>query len=240
MTTFASLNKDTHGNLKVITQRAAQYGDDIMYAMTFALEFRDIQSCYPIFFYKDSETGEFHSAALFGFDHGQNLFLSDSGWDATYLPLLVRRQQFLIGFQPAPELGEGKTKPVASIDMDNPRVSQTEGQAVFSDGEPTDYLKHMMGSLEYIHRGFEHDKGFIAALLEHELLESFTLEISLKDDAKHQLQGFYTISEEKLYKLDGETLAKFNSQGYLQAIYMAVASHSRVRSLVDKRNALPA
>ena len=75
-------------------------------------------------------------------------------------------------------------------------------------------------------------------MLEYDLLESFTLEVNLNNGSKNQLQGFYTIAEQKLHELNGETFDMLNKRGYLQAIFMAVASHSRLRTLVDKKNAL--
>ena len=122
MSNYKILNNDVHKDLRVNTSRSAQLGDNIMYTMTFPMEFRDIQSCYPIFFCKDPESGQLYPAALLGFEQDQNLFLSDSGWDATYIPLMVRRHPFLIGFQADPDGSEGATKPVVSIDSDSPRV----------------------------------------------------------------------------------------------------------------------
>jgi hypothetical protein len=242
MSNYKILNNDVHKDLRVNTSRSAQLGDNIMYTMTFPMEFRDIQSCYPIFFCKDPESGQLYPAALLGFEQDQNLFLSDSGWDATYIPLMVRRHPFLIGFQADPDGGEGATKPVVSIDSDSPRLinnaGSEEGEALFNqEGAPSDFLQTSIGALESIHRGLEHNKGFIAALLEHELLESFSLEITLNDGSNNQLMGFYTIAEEKLQSLDGDTLAKFNAQGYLQSIYMAIASFARLRPMIDKKNA---
>jgi hypothetical protein len=244
MSNYKILNNDVHKDLRVNTSRSAQLGDNIMYTMTFPMEFRDIQSCYPIFFCKDPESGQLYPAALLGFEQDQNLFLSDSGWDATYIPLMVRRHPFLIGFQADPDGSEAAIKPVVSIDSDNPRVIHStgkdsdEGEALFNqDGTPSDFLQTSIGTLESIHRGLEHNKGFIAALLEYELLESFSLEITLNDGSNNQLKGFYTIAEEKLQSLDGDTLAKFNAQGYLQSIFMAIASFARLRPMIDKKNA---
>ena len=98
MTNYVLLNDTKHANLKVITTRSANYGDDLKYAMTFPFEFRNIQACYPIFFHKDPETGAFFPLALFGFENDENLFLSDSGWEAPYVPIMVTRQPFVIGF----------------------------------------------------------------------------------------------------------------------------------------------
>ena len=238
MSNYVILSPTAHKQTKVITRRSADYGDNIKYAMTFPLEFRNVQACYPIFFSKNNETGEFFPIALLGFENQENLFLSDKGWDAPYIPMMLQRHPFLIGFQGGGEGDEDK-KPVVSIDMDSPRVSEEEGETLFDEtGQPTEFLKDVMGKLEALHQGHEHNKGFIAALTALGLLEPFTLEITLDNGSNNQLLGFYTINEEKLNELDGESLGGLNAAGYLQPIYMAVASFARMRNLIEKKNAL--
>ena len=238
MSKYSLLSQSEHAKLRVITERSADYGDNLMYAMTFPLEFRNIESCYPIFFAKDGESGQFYPLALFGFQRDENLYLKGSHWDATYMPLMVERNPFLIGFQQSPDVENGEKRPVVSINVESPRISETEGEALFSDsGEPSEYLQKSMENLQTIHRGHEQNKAFIAALLENDLLEGFNLDITLKDGSNNRLEGFYTINEEKLAGLQSETLGKLHEQGFLQAIYMAVASFSRVSGLIAKKNA---
>ena len=238
MSKYSLLSQSEHAKLRVITERSADYGDNLMYAMTFPLEFRNIESCYPIFFAKDGESGQFYPLALFGFQRDENLYLKGNVWDATYMPLMVERNPFLIGFQQSPDIENGEKRPVVSINVESPRISETEGEALFSDsGEPSEYLQKTMENLQTIHRGHEQNKAFIAALLENDLLEGFNLDITLKDGSNNRLEGFYTINEEKLAGLQSETLGKLHEQGFLQAIYMAVASFSRVSGLIAKKNA---
>lgn len=237
MANHALLNNVDHKNLKIITTRSADFGDNVMYTMTFADEFRSIQAHYPIFFHKQSDTGNFQAVAVFGFEEAENLFLNADRWDASYLPLTIERQPFLIGFQSVPAGGERQT--VIHVDMDSPRISESEGEAVFLEhGGLTPYLERINSVLHTIHEGVERDSAFFDALLEFELLESFTLDVELNDGAKYRMAGFYTINEEKLGALGGEALAKLNREGHLQPIYMAIASLSNIRDLIDKRNAL--
>tara|TARA_B110000967_G_C18856943_1_gene547796 strand:- start:979 stop:1704 length:726 start_codon:yes stop_codon:yes gene_type:complete len=237
MSKYSLLSQSEHAKLRVITERGAAYGDNLMYAMTFPLEFRNIESSYPIFFAKDGESGQFYPLALFGFQRDENLYLNGSHWDATYMPMMVERNPFLIGFQQSPDVENGEKRPVVSINVESPRVSETEGEALFTDsGEPSEYLQKSMENLQTIHRGHEQNKTFIAALLENDLLEGFNLDITLKDGSNNRLEGFYTINEEKLAGLQAETLGQLHEQGFLQAIYMAVASFSRVSGLIAKKN----
>lgn len=231
------LNSIDHQDLKIITERSEKYGDNLWYSLTFPSEFRSVQAYYPIFFNKDTNTGQFYSVAMFGFQDKENLFLANNKWDAPYIPLSVARQPFLIGLQKVNEDGEEKEQRVLHIDIDHPRVNKEEGESLFLEfGSNTPYLDTAADMLEAIHHGVLDSKTFIDLLIEHELLESFTLDIQLNDGSKHQMVGFYTICEEKLNELDSETLATLHSRGYLQAIYMAIASQSNIRGLMNRKN----
>ena len=170
-----------------------------------------------------------------GFEADQNLFLQDDRWDATYIPALSKRQPFLIATG-----AEGDDKPPSvSLDLDHPRVSQDEGEALFdSKGELSEFLNQKIALLDNLHRGLQHGVGFIDALLQHELLEQITLDITFNDGEKKNLQGFYCIAEERLYQLTGDVLESLNQAGYLQPVFMAVASLSRTRDLIERRNRL--
>jgi hypothetical protein len=238
MSQHVLLNSIDHKDLKVNTRRSAALGDNLWYSVTFPQEFRSIQANYPIFFHKDAATGQFYSVALFGFAQNENLFLSDAGWNATYVPLTVRRQPFLIGQQTVREDGVERLQRVIHIDLDHPRVSQTEGEALFLPyGGNTPLLDEVGEMLEVIHHGLIDSQRFIETLIKYQLLESFTLDIELDNGKKHQMIGFYTINENTLAELSAEALAQLHQQGYLQAIYMALASQSNIRDLLNLKNA---
>lgn len=235
MSRYEVLNKEKHKHLRIKTGYGATMGDAARYVMTYPMEFRDIQNCYPILFTKDSNTGGFFATAVLGFEADQNLFLKDNGWDASYVPALVQRQPFLIATG-----GAGDDKPpVVSLDLDHPRVNRDEGEALFdAEGAPTEFLKQKIALLDKLHRGLQHSRGFIDTLLRHELLEQITLDVTFNDGSKKSLQGFYSIAEERLYKLKGDALESLNQAGYLQPVFMAVASLSRIRDIIERRNRL--
>jgi len=209
-----------------------------MHAMTFPLEFMAIQSHYPIFFCKDPETGNFYPTALFSLEENENLFLNNNQWTANYIPMMVEKGPFLIGFESSAEHEDDKDNPVVALDMNSPRVSLTAGQSLFNESaEPTEFLKDTVKLLDTIHRGHEQNKNFLNSLLENDLLESCTIKLSLIDGSQRELIDFFTINETKLAQLNGTTLEKLNSETYLQAIFMVIASHTRVTSLIDKKNA---
>ena len=235
MSQYEVLNKDKHQQLRNRTGYSAALGDAIMYLMTYPMEFRDIQSCYPILFTKDPNTGVFFAAAVLGFEADQNLFLQDDDWDASYIPAMAKRQPFMI----ATGGKDSNASPVVSLDLDHPRVSQDTGEALFdSSGAPTEFLNQKVALLDKLHRGLQHNSGFIDALLQHELLEQITLDLTFNDGEKKSLQGFYSIAEERLYQLKGDVLESLNHAGYLQPVFMAIASLSRLSDIIGKRNQL--
>ena len=238
MAKHAMLNNIDHKDLRVETRRDGNLGDDIMCAVAVPSEFRSIQVDYPIFFHPDGDTGKYLPMAMFGLQHGENLFLNGNQWNASYIPLMVQRGPFSIGFQDAAEGQGADKKMVISIDMDHPRVgANNEGEPVFEPfGGNSAYTEQIVEMLQEIEQGQGITEEFVAALLEHDLLEPFTLEVQLNSGAKHALEGFYTIHEEKLAALDGAVLADFSQRGILQACYMVVASTANIGRLIELKN----
>jgi hypothetical protein len=223
------LNNVEHKDLRIVTERGAEYGDNVSFAVTFPSEFRALQSHYPIVFRKTGDGTSFEAIAVLGFVEGENLFLERGRWDASYIPLLIDRLPFLIG-RDGEEL-------MVHVDLDHPRVSRTAGEPVFLQyGGDSDFLEGVKCKLMGIHDGLQSTPAFMAALMSLELLEPFVLDIELDDGSHNRLAGFYTINEERLAALDGATLEGLNRNGYLQAIYMVLASLNNFRGLIDRKN----
>ncbi len=236
MAKHALLSNVEHKALRIITTRSVAYGDNQMYALTVPSEFRNIQACYPIVFQKRSDTGQMQPLALFGFEPDENLFLTDAGWDAHYVPISVERLPFLIGGHNAPRAGQAP-QPVVHIDLDSPRVSTTEGEPLFLEyGGSTPFLERISSMLGALHAGLAATPAFVDALLAHNLLESFVLDIELRDGSNNRLAGFYTVNEERARALDAAAVSKLHAQGFLEPMYMVVASTVHFRDLIERRN----
>jgi hypothetical protein len=244
MTRAVLLNNVDHRDLHVHTRRGAAFGDAVMAAPTFPAEFRSLQVHYPIVF-QATTTGSYQPLALFGLREGENLFLDGNGWDAHYVPLAITRQPFLIGRD-----GDGL---VVHVDLDHPRVRRIgdgEGgggadEAPADDATPvflphggtSPFLERITGTLSVLHQGMQSIPAFVDALREHNLLESFVVDMTDAGGQQHRLAGFHTIHEERLAALDGAALERLQRAGHLQPIYMVLASLSNLRALVARREA---
>ena len=222
------LNHVEHRDLRVDARRGAAFGDDVMYAPAVPAEFRSLQAHYPIVFQRDA-AGGFHPLALFGLRQGENLFLDGERWDATYLPLAIERQPFLIGVSGA--------EPMVHVDLDHPRVRAGTGEALFQGpGIASEFLERARTTLLMLHDGLLATPAFVDALQRHQLLESFVLDIRLDDGSDNRLAGFHTIDERRLQALDGSALEQLSRDGHLLPAYMVLASLSRFRDLIERMN----
>lgn len=237
MAQHVMLNNVAHHDLRVITRYGEEFGDNVATVLTFPTEYGDIQREYPIFFRKDANSGELQSVALLGFQPEENLFLEDGDWHAAYVPGIVARGPFLIGFQNQTVDGELRREPVIHVDLDHPRISRTEGEPVFlPQGGNSRYLQRIVTVLQGIHQGLEVSKAMFKAFTEFELIEPVKVEIKFNDEEQFDLRGLYTINEEKLRALDGDSLFTLNSAGFLQGAFLVIASLNNVKKLIDMKH----
>ena len=233
MTRHAVLDNKTHRDLRVRTDAGAELGDDIMATLTVPSEFRRVQAHFPILFRRETGREDFSALAMFGFQNGENLFLVGDRWDARYRPLSVAIQPFLIGH---PTNGDGPGQ--VHIDMDHPRIATSgDGIRLFdAEGAMTPYLADIVERLGDLDEGYRESGAFYDALLAYDLLEPFSLEVTLDDGSIHSLVGFHIIDEAKLRALDAEALGSLHAAGHLMPMFMAIASLSQLSVLVERKN----
>lgn len=228
-----ALTPDDHRDLRIQERRDAALGDARMACIAVPAEFRALQAEYPILFRLNETRDRFSALAMFGFENGENLYLADGGWDARYRPLAIDIQPFLIGGRP----DEDGPKQV-HIDVESPRIATgDEGVRIFDKhGRPTPYLDRVIEQIGELDHGFREASDFFAALQRHELLEPFTLEVTLEDRSDNRLVGYHIINEARLASLSGTALAELQAAGHLEPIYMAMASLSQFSGLIARRN----
>lgn len=232
MSDHVILEAERHRELRIRTERASEFGDDVMCCITFPSEFRQVQDEYPILFRRSAERDDFSALAMCGFENGENLFIDQGRWDARYLPLAMDVQPFLIGM-PAP----GADTKQVHIDMASPRIGNGEGVRLFDDqGLPTPYLESIAEKLGLLDDGYQASGAFLHALRRHELLEPMSLEVRLDDGSSHRLVGFHVIDEDRLRALDPDALGELHAAGHLMPIFMAMASLSKLGSLIGRKN----
>lgn len=232
MTRPALLDNVTHRHLRIHTGRSAALGDARNSALALPAEFRHLQAHFPIVFQLVEGDAGFQPIALFGLEEGQNLFLTDTGWDAPAVPMALQRDPFMIGRAQDDTLQ-------LHIDLDSPRIVRPEegevGTALFMPhGGFSDHLDHVVQLMESLHAHAEQLPAFIEALLRHQLLEPFALDVEMPGGVRSRLTGLFTINEERLAALPGAELEALARDGYLLPFYMQIASLAQLPVLAER------
>ena len=226
MTNIAILDSKLHRSLRVNTQAMARLGDNQRFVQVIVREFPHLAVHYPILFSKDSNTGVFYCGAMLGFDTGENLFLDEGNGQETYRPLNLQRAPFFIASN---EL---------AIDMDSPRIDETTGQYLFNQsGEPTPYLESIVTAFRDLRPGLEQTKLFIETLLKLNLIEPIQISAAFDDGEKRDVVGHYTINQDELRELPDAAILDLFRRGYLQLIYLMIASLKQIPVLAKRKNA---
>ncbi|MDK2760611.1 MAG: SapC family protein [Sphingopyxis sp.] len=235
MSRHAVLDKNIHRDLHIHTGAGAQWGDDMMATLTVPREFRRVQAHFPILFRREVGRDDFNALALFGFETGENLFLDGDRWDARYRPLSLAIQPFLVG-RPADGDGPGQIH----IDMGHARIAadgDIDGVRLFDPlGMATPYLEAVAERLGDLDQGYREGAAFYDALRAYELLEPFSLEVTLDNGSVHSLVGFHIIDEARVQALDAAALGALHADGHLMPMFMAMASLSQLSVLIERKN----
>ncbi|ESQ87411.1 hypothetical protein ABAC460_18975 [Asticcacaulis sp. AC460] len=236
MPNAVALDKVQHRDLKVIGGHGPQFGDITNEIEVFANEFIELQREYPIYFHRD-ERGGWQAYAMLGFDDGENLFVADGAWQGRYIPAMLDRGPFLMGFPGSKDEPDAKREPVIAIDMEHPRVSRDQGELLFqSDGSAAPRLERHARALKTIHEGHNPTRIMFAAFAECGLLSPIKIDIRIDDSTIYNVPDAYSINHEALVKLDNERLGRLLRAGYLNLAYAAINSLGNIRRLIDLKN----
>lgn len=236
MARYELLNNITHKDLRVATRFGREYGDETGMVVAFPTEFAELQREYPIFFRKDGEGGQWQAVALLGFDRSENLFLQDDRWNAAYLPGIVAKGPFLIGFQEQRIDGELRREPVIHVDMDHPRVTSGEGEPVFlPHGGSSAYLDHISAVLRGIRDGVDAAQAMYAAFDALGLIQPVKVDLQFDTANRVSLTGLHGIDQERLGALDAPSLHGLHRAGYLEGAYLVQASMHNLRRLMAEK-----
>lgn len=234
MSHFVALNPQQHKTLRVHTDKVAATGANEHLIPVVLSEFNQLIVQYPIVFTKNADTGQFVCSAMLGFEEGENLFWEEDSWRGLYIPAQIERHPFYIGHNDDAE----DDKHLVCIDTQSDAVCHDNGVPLFDEsGHPTPLMADKQELLALLLEGEVRTQAFIKALSSLDLLTPIALDITLADNTSRKVSGLYTIDEDKLSGLCGETVAMLHENGFLAPAYILLASHAHVYSLIERKNA---
>lgn len=230
------LDNVEHHDLRLSIDGTASAADDVNLVLVVPTEFAEVQREYPILF-RQSANGGFQAFALTGLDKDENLYLQDGKWQARYVPAIQARGPFLIGFRDHDADGQVQKEPMIMVDLDHPRISRSEGEPLFlPHGGNAPVLERVTQTLRVLHAGVEIGNAMFSAFLEAGLLAPLNIDINLDEETRYHLPDFFSISQEGLSQLDGATLERLNSAGFLASAFHVLTSMNNFQRLIEMKN----
>ncbi|WBH15528.1 SapC family protein [Sphingomonas radiodurans] len=230
------INNVDHADLRVKPLAGGEFGDAVNQALVFPAEFEELQREFAIVF-RRRET-QLQAFALLGLDRDENLFLADDRWTSRYTPASHRRGPFSIGMT-RPAAGEPTGDPMIHVDLDDPRVGDSDGLPLFLEhGGNAPYLDHMSGVLRLLYAEMGSAPAVYAALDDANLLTPVALTIDVSEDRRYTVPDVLVVDVERLAALSGEPLERLHRSGLLRLATLALASLGNVQLLIARKRAL--
>lgn len=219
------LHVEKHANTKIKNGANIEFIKTQHIVPVVAHEFARAAVEFPLAFVKNNESGKFQAVAMFGLEPGENLFVgADDKWTAGYLPMALTR--YPLGLVKHPEQDQFGVV----IDEASSLVNEEEGNALFENGEETEYLKRRKeGLVTYVEFG-RVTEMFTDFLAEKELLSQQTLTVEIAGE-KRDINGIYLVDEKKVAELSDADFLELRKRGYLAPIYAFLTSTHQVARL---------
>jgi hypothetical protein len=235
MSNATVLNNVDHKNLKVDTRPESNL--NVNRSLVYATEIGELHKEFPLVFYKHPD-GKTQLHAILGLEKDENLFVGDNGWTTRFVPALLARGPFSLGYKKLEKEDNKNQDPVICIDMKDPRVNTEHGEDVFLQfGGEAPYLDYVKKALQTIDSGMYFDKTLATLVESMDLLEPVAINIKLSNVEEINFSDYYTVNQEKLSKLDGASLAELSQYGVLSLLYFVLSSMGNFQSLIALKNA---
>jgi len=228
MTTFTPLKQVLQQTITLGTELDWQDISQQNQALISAAEFVSASSSYPIFLTKNSHNGSFSAIALLGLQQDNVFFKGQASHNIAYLPKSLSMLPFGLGPDP-----ENEQQLITCINVNSELVNQSGAAPLLSiESSSGERLRQINQELSAIFEEYVSTEHFIAALLEHQLLQELALNVNGDNGETTTIKGLYSINEQRLKQLTTEQKLLFIERGYYPPILAMLASLVQVNRMI--------
>ncbi len=232
MLTYTVLDPEAHRDLCITAGPQVRFGSAVPFVAVIPAEFARIAAHHPIVLRRNSQTDVLEPVAMLGFRAGENLFLTRNGWATPHIPLEFQRQPFKTVPGPGGD-------PVLAFDGMSPRVQRIGGERLFlPGGEDSDYLARMRVLVAQYDDGAAAAQAYSQALAALDLIAPAHLEVRFGDGVEMRIPDLYLIDRARFDALDDAAVIGLRRAGWLEPIYIQMASQVQVANLVARRDGM--
>lgn len=229
------LDREVHKNLKLDTTQAVvgRVADQNSVFLA-AVEFGDACKEYPVVFVRAGEAGPdgkqpVAPLAVLGLKPGSNLFVEGDKWTGGYVPAYVRRYPFAMA-----RLDGNANNLAVCYDSKWAGFNDNTGEALFNNGEPTEFLLNAKAFLENFEQEAERTRLICNLLVEMDLLQDMRFEATLPNGEKLDVEGFLALDEKKYSELADDKVLQLHRNGLIAMVEMHRLSMTNMNRLAAK------
>ncbi|PTT82201.1 peptidase [Pelomonas sp. HMWF004] len=229
------LDREIHKNLKLdTTQAVVTRVADQNSVFLAAVEFGDACKEYPIVFVRAGAAAEggkpeIAPLAVLGLKGGSNLFVEGERWTGNYVPAYVRRYPFAMA-----RLDGNANNLAVCYDSKWAGFNDTTGEALFKDGQPSEFLLNAKAFLENFEQESERTRLICNLLAELDLLQDMRFEATLPNGEKLDVEGFLALDEKKYSELPDNKVLELHRNGLLALLEMHRLSLGNMNRLANR------
>ena len=113
-----------------------------------------------------------------------------------------------------------------------------EGKALFDDGEPTEYLNHVVEFVGTLYKAGKQTSLSMQAIQDADLIVPWEINVPRSEGETIQVSDKYRIDEGKLNALEDRQWIELKEAGALTIIYSQLLSQGNVNKLVSAHNSI--
>lgn len=220
------ITKEKHGKVRVKAIENFDFAKNINMASVMVHEFSRAASIYPIVYVEDKQKDQFKPIVLLGLQEGENLFVQEDKWQASYIPAIIRRYPFAL----AKTEEEGRF--MICIDEQSDLISEKEGQELFKDnGEPAEVMERVKRYLAELQQMDKFTEDFCTYLSERNMFTPLNMKVRIGNELRN-ITGAYIVNEERLNSLSDERFLEMRTKKYVPVVYSHLSSLSQIERLL--------
>lgn len=221
------ITQERHGKKRIKAIQNFDFAKNVNMASIMVHEFSRAASIYPIVFVEDKQKDQFKPVVLLGLEEGENLFVQNDAWQASYIPAIIRRYPFAL----ATTAEEGRF--LVCVDEGSDLVNDDDGQPLFGDdGKPAELMERVKRYLGELQQMDAFTENFCKYLAEKNMFTPLNMKVRIGNELRN-ITGAYIVNEERLNSLSDETFLEMRQSKFVPVVYSHLSSLSQIERLLN-------
>ena len=217
---------EKHGKMHIKSIQNFDFAKNVNMASIMVHEFSRAASIYPIVFVEDKQKDQFKPVVLLGLEDGENLFVQNDKWEASYIPAIIRRYPFALAKT------EEQGRFLVCVDEGSDLVNKKEGQPLFVDGQPAELMERVKKYLSELQQMDQFTENFCKYLAEKNMFTPLNMKVRIGNELRN-ITGAYIVNEERFNSLSDETFLEMRNNKFVPVVYSHLSSLSQIERLLN-------